>query len=37
LRAHAESHLAVTLNLCELVLGVEETDFLRRRARVSAA
>ncbi len=37
LRAHAEAHLAVTLNLCELVLGAEETDFLRRRARVSAA
>lgn len=37
MRGHAEAHLAVTLNLCELVLGQEETDFLRRRARVPAA
>jgi hypothetical protein len=36
-RIHAEAHLAVTLNLCELVLGEEEADFLRRRARVAAA
>ena len=36
-RTHAEAHLAVTFNLCELVLGEEEADFLRRRARVAAA
>ena len=33
-RACAEAHWAVALDLCTLVLGEEETDLLRRRARV---
>jgi hypothetical protein len=36
-RIRAGEHLAVMLQLCELVLGEGETDFLRRRARVPAA
>jgi hypothetical protein len=33
-RANREAYWALTLELCTLVLGEEETDFLRRRARV---
>jgi hypothetical protein len=36
-RQRAQEHLSVMLSLCELVLGEGETDFLRRRARVTAA
>lgn len=32
---HAEDYLALTFGLCGLVLGEEETDFLRRRARAA--
>ena len=36
-RANLDAHLAVILALCALVLGEEETDLLRRRARVPAS
>jgi hypothetical protein len=36
-RANREAYWALMLELCTLVLGEEETDFLRRRARVPAA
>jgi hypothetical protein len=35
-RSNVDAHFAVMLQLCTLVLGAEETDFLRRRARVPA-
>jgi len=35
-RTNVDAHFAVVLQLCTLVLGQEETDFLRRRARVPA-
>jgi hypothetical protein len=34
-RAHAEAHFTVMLELSKLLLGEEEADFLRRRARVA--
>jgi hypothetical protein len=36
-RAHMEAHWALTLDLCTLVLGEQETDLLRRRAKVPTA
>jgi hypothetical protein len=36
-RAAAERHLAVLFDLCNCVLGEEETDLLRRRSKVAAA
>jgi hypothetical protein len=35
--ANVEAHFQVTLDLCKLVLGEEEADFLRRRARLAAS
>jgi hypothetical protein len=37
IRPNVEAYWAQTLDLCTLVLGEEETDFLRRRARVPAS
>jgi hypothetical protein len=34
-RSNAESHFTVMLDLSKLILGEEESDFLRRRARVA--
>ena len=36
-RANMDAHWALLLELCTLVLGEEETDLLRRRARVPAS
>jgi hypothetical protein len=33
-RAHIEEHWALVISLCALILGEQETDLLRRRARV---
>ena len=35
--AAVEAHFQVMLDLCKLVLGEEEADFLRRRARLAAS
>jgi hypothetical protein len=34
-RSNAEAHFTVMLELSKLILGEEEADFLRRRARVA--
>jgi hypothetical protein len=36
-RAHMEEHWALVLSLCSLILGEQETDLLRRRAKVPVA